>query len=101
MVRLGSANPWIFGLLSVVGKIGIQAAESVVPGSFIIEFEDNIVSSHSGEVSASHIYGHFHKHCRHVLRLENQFHANPGKMNSWFQGEDAIAILTTVELTVL
>lgn len=48
MVRLGTASPWLWGLLAAVdlssSLVRAEGDASIVPGAFIIEYEDNVVS---------------------------------------------------------
>lgn len=46
MVRLATAGSWLFGLLAALERLGtlVRAANNIVPGMFIVEFADNVVS---------------------------------------------------------
>ncbi|CAN8096671.1 unnamed protein product [Discula destructiva] len=42
MVRLGNAGLWILNLFSIIGKTRVQAETNIVPGAFIVEYEDGV-----------------------------------------------------------
>lgn len=44
MVKFADAGSWLIGLLAAVGTL-VRAANNIVPGAFIIEFADGVVSN--------------------------------------------------------
>lgn len=50
MMRLGMAASWLLGVLFALALNGCPARANIIPGAFIMEFNDGFVSQPSREV---------------------------------------------------